>query len=89
MATGKRKTSKKRMSRRRQTSKYMLNRSLSSISKSSRKVIPGVKHGVEGVGKTVTGVVEKSVPAAQSGLKQFFSMFKFGKTKKNRKSRKY
>jgi hypothetical protein len=85
MAQRKKSTHKRRHHR---SKKNLLNKSMSVIRKTSRKVIPGVKHGIENVGSKVTGVAEKSVPAAQGVVKRFFNMFKFGKTRKARKSRK-
>jgi hypothetical protein len=81
---------RKNMTRKHKSSKKgLIRRGLSSLGKTSRKVIPGVKHGIENVGANVSGTVQKSIPAAQSGLKSFFSMFKFGsKTRKHKKSKK-
>jgi len=82
---------RKSMTRKHKSSKKgLVRRGLSSLRKTSRKVIPGVKHGIENVGAKVTGTVQKSIPAAKSGLQSFFNMFKFsGKTRKNKKSRKH
>jgi hypothetical protein len=86
MANRKRTTHKRKHPR---TKRNLVNKSLSSIRQASRKVIPKVKNSISVVGSTVTGAAKKSIPAAQSAVKRFFSMFTFGKTRKARKSRKH
>ena len=77
----KRRTSK----RSRSSKKNIFSRGISTISKTSKKIIPGVKTGIENVGNKV-------VPKTKSAMKGLFGLFNFGKknkTKKHRKSRKH
>ena len=58
----------------------LLNKGVSSIKNTTKKVIPGLKTGLENIGSMV---IKKTVPTAKS----FFSMLKM-KTKSKSKSKK-
>jgi len=77
---------KRRSSKRsRSSKKNIFSRGISTISKTSKKIIPGVKNTIENVGNKV-------VPKTKSAVKGLFGLFIFGKknkTKKHRKSRKH
>jgi hypothetical protein len=68
--------------RSRSSKKNIFSRGISTIRKTSKKIIPGVKTGIETVGNKV-------VPKTKSAMKGIFGFFRFGKTKKHRKSRKH
>ena len=65
-----------------------LDQSVSIVKSTSRKYMPKVKSGLENVGSKVVKTGEQSVPFLQQMTGKFFSMFS-GKTKKNKKYRKY
>ena len=70
----------------RRSRKNILSRSFSTLKKDTKKIIPGVTSGIEGVGKRVVGTAKRGVPKAQSSIRNLFGMF--GLSNKKRKSRK-
>lgn len=65
-----------------------VDQSVSIVKSTSRKYMPKVKSGLENVGSKVVKTGEQSVPFLQQMTRKFFSMFS-GKSKKNKKYRKY
>jgi hypothetical protein len=72
----------------RRSKKNILSRGFSSLSKTTKKIIPGVTSGIEGVGKRVVGTAKRSVPKAQSSIRNLFGMFGLSRKTKTRKTRK-
>jgi hypothetical protein len=81
-----------RRNRTRRNYKNIINKtveqSVSVVKSTSRKYMPKVKSGLENVGSKVVKTGEQSVPFLQQMTRKFFSMFS-GKSKKNKKYRKY
>lgn len=75
-------------SKRRRSSKNILNRTLDKsfavVKSTSRKYMPKVKSGLEGVGSNVIKTSQQSVPYFQRMTRKFLNMFST-KTKKNRR----
>jgi hypothetical protein len=78
----------RRSSSKRRSSKNILNKTLEksvAVAKStSRKYMPKVKSGIEGVGSKVINTSKQSVPYLQSMTRKFLNMFS-SKTKKHRR----
>lgn len=55
--------------------KRMIKRGFKMVKSTSRKYMPAVKSGLEGVGSKVTKTATKSVPVLQKATRDIFSMF--------------
>jgi hypothetical protein len=51
------------------------NKGFNTVKSTSRKYMPAVKSGLEGVGSKVTKTATKSVPVLQKATRDIFSMF--------------
>ena len=92
MARHRTRSTRRNKTRRNRNYKNLINKtveqSVSVVKSTSRKYMPKVKSGLENVGSKVVKTSEQSVPFLQQMTRKFFSMFS-GKTKKNKKYRKY
>lgn len=71
--------------RNRRSKKNILSRGLTGLKSTTKKIIPGVKSGIEGVGRRVVGTARNSIPVAQNSVRNLFGMF--GLSNKKRMSR--
>ena len=55
------------------------NKGFKTVKSTSRKYMPSVKSGLEGVGSKVTKTATKSIPILQKTTRDLFSMFGFKK----------
>jgi len=55
--------------------KRMIKRGFKMVKSTSRKYMPAVKSGLEGVGSKVTKTATKSVPVLQKATRDIFSIF--------------
>ena len=68
-------------------SKNIINKSLSLVKSTSKKILPKVKYNIENVGSKVVKTGEQSIPFLQRTARRFFGMFsnKSNKSKKHRR----
>ena len=62
-------------SHRRHQSKGLLNKGVDQVKSTSRKYMPKVKQGLEGVGEKVVKTSRKSVPFLKRMTRKLFSVF--------------
>jgi hypothetical protein len=64
-----------------------INKSLSLVKSTSKKILPKVKYNIENVGSKVVKTGEQSIPFLQRTARRFFGMFsnKSNKSKKHRR----
>ena len=59
---------------------------LKTIQKTSSKMVPGMKSGIENIGKNVVYTAKKSIPYTKNSIRNIFGMF--GLERKPSKTRK-
>lgn len=71
-------------SKKRRNSKNIMNKTLSLVKTTSKKILPEVKSGLKNVGSKVVKTGEQSIPYLQRTTRKFLGMFS-NKSKKHRR----